>query len=201
MPHAALKLIPGVDQNRTPALNEAAISSCNLIRFVPDKQGLGLVQKLGGWTKFYPNSIGSIVRALWAWEDTNANSYLAVGAQSTLSYIINGNQLAITPRQFTDNVAVNISYTTGSSTFTITDTGSNITQYDSVYITTPIAAGGVVLFGFYPCTNCRSGYFLVICCDNWRQRIWNGGHADLCRWRRLSRRQQDNGLRRHAVRL
>ena len=153
MPHAALKLIPGVDQNRTPALNEAAISSCNLIRFVPDKQGLGLVQKLGGWTKFFPNSISSIVRSLWAWEDTNANSYLAVGAQSTLSYISNGNQLFITPRQFTDNVAVNISYTTGSSTFTITDTGSNITQYDSVYITTPIAAGGVVLFGFYPCTN------------------------------------------------
>lgn len=153
MPHAALKLIPGVDQYRTPALNEAAISSCNLIRFVPDKQGLGLVQKLGGWTKFYPSTIGSIVRALWAWEDTNSNSYLAVGAESSLSYIINGAQYGITPRSFTDNVAVNISYTTGSSTFTITDTGSNITQYDGVYIETPIAAGGIVLSGFYMCSN------------------------------------------------
>lgn len=156
MPHASLKLIPGVDQNRTPALNEAAISSCNLIRFVPDKQGLGLVQKLGGWLKYFPNYINSIVRALWAWEDTNANSYLAVGAEASLSYITNGNQFFITPRQFTDNVAVNIACTVGSSTFTITDTGSNITQYDSVYITTPIAIGGTVLFGFYPCANSTS---------------------------------------------
>ena len=52
MPHSSLKLIPGVDTNRTPALNEAAISSGDLIRFIPDKQGLGLVQKLGGWTTY-----------------------------------------------------------------------------------------------------------------------------------------------------
>ena len=71
MPHAALQLVPGVDVNRTPALNEAAISSSNLIRFIPDRQGFGLVQKLGGWTTYYPNQIDSIVRALWAWEDTN----------------------------------------------------------------------------------------------------------------------------------
>ena len=62
MPHATLKMSGGVDQNRTPALNEAAISTTNLVRFVPDKQGLTLVQKLGGWTKFFPNSINSIIR-------------------------------------------------------------------------------------------------------------------------------------------
>ena len=70
MPHATLKLTGGVDQNRTPALNEAAISATNLVRFVPDKQGLTLVQKLGGWTK-YPNAADSkfpsVIRALWAW--------------------------------------------------------------------------------------------------------------------------------------
>ena len=48
MPHASLKLVPGVDQNRTTALNEAAISESNLIRFVPDRNGLGLPQKIGG---------------------------------------------------------------------------------------------------------------------------------------------------------
>jgi hypothetical protein len=64
MPHSTLKLIPGVDQNRTTALNESAISYSNLVRFVPDKQNIGLVQKLGGWAKFYPSSINSPVRAL-----------------------------------------------------------------------------------------------------------------------------------------
>ena len=84
MPHASLKLVPGVDQNRTPALNEAAISFSQLIRFVPDAQGVGLPQKLGGWLKFFPNAIGSIVRSLWAWEDTNIAKHLAVGAESSL---------------------------------------------------------------------------------------------------------------------
>jgi hypothetical protein len=46
MPHATLKLIPGVDTTKTPTLNEMAISRTNLIRFAPDRGGLGLVQKL-----------------------------------------------------------------------------------------------------------------------------------------------------------
>ena len=65
MPHATLKLQPGVDQNKTLALNEAAISTTNLVRFVPDRNGLGLVQKLGGWSKFFPTTMGATVRALW----------------------------------------------------------------------------------------------------------------------------------------
>jgi len=153
MPHAALQLIPGVDVNRTPALNQAAISSSNLVRFVPDRQGFGLVQKLGGWSTYFPNQIDSKIRALWAWEDTNANSYLAVGAEASLSYIQNGGQKVITPRTLTDNVAVSVSTIAGSTDVKIIDTGSSITKYDSVYIETPIAVGGIVLFGVYPCTN------------------------------------------------
>ena len=87
MPHSTLKLLPGVDENRTIALNEAAISYSQLVRFVPDKQGLGLVQKLGGWTRFFSSNVGSIVRALWAWQDTNNVDYLALGAQSRASSI------------------------------------------------------------------------------------------------------------------
>ena len=82
MPHASLKLIPGVDQNRTPALNEAAISESNLIRFVPDRNGTALPQKLGGWTKFLSQPLTATVRALHAWADTNSNSFLAMGAEN-----------------------------------------------------------------------------------------------------------------------
>ena len=102
MPHATLKLIPGVDQNRTPVLNEAAISECQFIRFVPDKQGLGLVQKLGGWDSFYTGgnqgAIDSVIRALWAWEDTNALTYLGVGCETRTAIITNvsGNGSTIT---------------------------------------------------------------------------------------------------------
>ena len=98
MPHATLKLIPGVDQNRTQALNESAISTTQLVRFVPDKQGLGLVQKLGGWTKYYNSNISSPVRALWAWEDTNGNQYLGGGNQTTYYAVTNasGNGTTVT---------------------------------------------------------------------------------------------------------
>ena len=119
---------------------------------MPDRQGVGLVQKLGGWTT-YAGPFASYIRALWAWEDTNSNSYLAVGTETSLNYILNGGTFDITPRTQTDNVAVSISTTIGSNVVTITDTGSNITNYDTVYIQTQIAVGGLVLFGLYQCYN------------------------------------------------
>lgn len=155
MPHNSLKLIPGVDENRTPALNEAAISYSNLIRFIPDRQGFGLVQKLGGWTKFFANQIGSVVRALWAWQDTNNNSYLAIGAESSLSYILDDNDknlINITPQTLTSSsVSVQVSTVSGSNEVTIKQIGSNITSYDSVFIETQISVGGLILFGLYQC--------------------------------------------------
>lgn len=158
MAHNPLKLIPGVDKNKTPALNEAAISDCQLIRFIPDRTQKGLVQKLGGWSKFYNNTIGSIVRALWAWEDTNANSYLAAGAEGApaggggaLTVIQSGGSSDITPQTTTANIAVQFSTTAGSDVVTITHTASNIDDYDAVYIQTQVSVGGLILFGQYQC--------------------------------------------------
>lgn len=158
MPHASVKLLPGVDVNKTPALNEAAISQSQLIRFIPDRTLGGLVQKIGGWTKFFTSSIGSTVRALWAWEDTNSNSYLAVGAQGTVSggalqVITNGGSSDLTPQKTIVNVAVSVSTTAGSNAVVITDTDRNVSNYDSVDIQTQISVGGLVLFGLYQCYN------------------------------------------------
>ena len=166
MPHNSFKLIPGVDQNKTPALNEAALSTTNLIRFVPDRSGLGLVQKLGGWTAYgntpstpYP-SPATITRALWAWEDTNAVTYLAAGnqadtalLQASLNVMSNGSFYTITPRTLTTNPAANastnFSTTINSAVVTITDTNIAATIYSSVFISTPVSIGGIVLSGFY----------------------------------------------------
>lgn len=158
MPHASFKTIPGVDQNKTPALNEAAISESQFIRFIPDRTLGGLVQKLGGWTKYYGSQIGSTVRSLWAWEDTNSNSYLAVGAEGTNSggalSVIQSNVLEdITPEQDNFDVAVDVSTTAGSNAVTITDTGRNADNYDVVYIRTQISVGGLILFGQYQVYN------------------------------------------------
>ncbi len=112
MAHSTLKLRPGVNTTETPALNEAGISSSQLIRFYPDPVLGALVAKLGGWTKFFPNTISAIVRALWGWEDTEGSAHLAVGTQNIgatnsaeLAVITNGNLVDITPTQSVVNAA------------------------------------------------------------------------------------------------
>jgi hypothetical protein len=161
MPHASLKLRAGLDQNETPALNEAGISQSQLIRFIYDRVQGALIQKLGGWTKYYTNPMTAIVRALWAWADQNLNNRLAVGMQTSagsanLSVIANGSLTAITPSTSTDNVTPAASTTSGSSTVTLTDNtngGLSITQYDNVFIQTHISVGGLILFGQYQTSN------------------------------------------------
>jgi hypothetical protein len=173
MPHASVKLKPGVDVTETPALNEAGISASNLIRFIADRNGLGLIQKLGGWVKYYPNQMVAKVRALLAWEDTNANSHLAVGTElvagqvySNLSVITDGTLDPITPTYSEDNVTPAVQSVAGSTIFTITDTTTTgITVYDAVYIQTQISIGGVVLFGLYPCITVDNTHYAIEAID------------------------------------
>ena len=169
MPHASLKLLPGVDNIKTPALNEAGISASNLIRFLPDREG-SLPQKLGGWVEYYPNQISSTVRALKAWEDLNGNTWLAVGAEASLSVISNGQQQIITPQTGSTTLspwdssltASSIGATVGSSTITITDSGSNANVFSFVYFSVPVSVGGIILNGAYPvATQVSSSQFTI----------------------------------------
>jgi len=160
MPHATLRLVPGVDTQETPALNEnSGISQSQLVRFMPDRNGVGLVQKIGGWSRYFGQPMPATARALWAWEDLNLNTHLAVGTQTIaaqgyalLGVITNGILQYITPQQSSEDIAPVVSTTSTSATVTITDTTTQgITGYDSVYIATQISIGGVVLFGLYQC--------------------------------------------------
>jgi hypothetical protein len=157
MPHQALKLLAGVDQNKTPALNEAAISQSQLVRFIPDRTLGGLVQKLGGWTKFYAAKIGSTVRALWAWEDTNSNSYLAVGADGTSPITVtgasgNGTTATLTftgPFIFNVNQRITVSGVNPSGyngTYVVTAATSTSVSYASS-TTTAYVSGGLIAGG------------------------------------------------------
>ena len=160
MPTAALKLVGGVNSQETPALNEnSGISQSNLIRYMPDPNGITLVQKTGGWSRFNPLPAPAIVRALWAWEDLNLNAHLAVGTQTItatgsaqLAVITDGNVDNITPTALTDNIAPQAQSFSGNPSIQITDTTvPGITNFNSVYIATQLAIGGIVLFGLYQC--------------------------------------------------
>ncbi len=149
MPLETIVLEPGVNIEATPTLNAAVIQTSQLIRFKAAGKMM-LVEKLGGWTKYYPNSVGSPVRALHAWEGLNSDLHLGVGAQSSLSVISNNVLQTITPRTLTTNPAPNFSTTSSSNIVTITDPDIVISIYDSIYLNTPVAVGGLVLQGSYP---------------------------------------------------
>lgn len=160
MPHAALRLIGGVNSNETQVLNEnGGISDSNLIRFFYDPNGIPLVQKLGGWQKFVPFPAPAIVRAMWAWEDLNLNAHLAVGTETIAS--TGSAQLAvitddviddITPTALTSNGAPSLIATAGNPIIQITDAAvPGVTNFNTVYIATQISIGGIILFGLYPC--------------------------------------------------
>ncbi|TIS95917.1 MAG: hypothetical protein E5W99_04185, partial [Mesorhizobium sp.] len=89
-------LSPGVNTQSTPIQNAASIQTSQLIRFKAAGE-MVLVEKLGGWEKFYSASIGSPVREMHAWEGINSDTHLGIGAENTLGVISSGFFQDITP--------------------------------------------------------------------------------------------------------
>jgi hypothetical protein len=146
MPFGSVKLIPGVNVERTPTLNEAGYSASQLIRWRD-----GLAQKYGGWANFYGLAVGGIPRDLHAWQDLNQTNRLAVGTTSRLAVITTGQLQDITPQELVSDFAPSFTTAIGSPLVEVTDPNiSNVTTFDSVYFNTPISVGGVILSGLYP---------------------------------------------------
>jgi hypothetical protein len=146
MPEVMIRLKPGVNVEQTPALNQAGIASSNLIR-----HRYGLPEKLGGWDKFFGFAVGGVPKALNAWEDLNANTYLGVGATMVLGAINNNVLISLTPQQLTSDFTPNFSTVLNSATVTILDSNvTTITPLVSIEFKTPIAVGGIILSGVYP---------------------------------------------------
>ena len=108
MPHAVLKIVPGVDTNKTPTLNEMSVSYSALVRFMPDRSGYGLAQKLGGWTRYIPGTFSDTIRALWPWADLEYTKYLAVGGEGDVGVQVyrqsDGSLIDVTPTEIETNV-------------------------------------------------------------------------------------------------
>lgn len=145
MPWGSVRLVPGVNTERTPTLLEASISVSSLVRFKD-----GLVQKYGGWEKYYDFAVSGTPRDLHAWQDLNSLHRLLVGTTSQLAIITSGTLTDITPQQKTTDPTVDFSTVSGSNVVTIVDTGiANVTIFDSIMLKTPVAVGGLVLSGPY----------------------------------------------------
>lgn len=148
MPFGSIRLVPGINVEKTPTLLEAGYAQSQLIRFRD-----GLAQKMGGWTRYYNSAVSGVPRELHAWEDLNGDAHLGIGTTTQLAILTNGNLEDITPQTVTTNPNEDFSTTAGSTEVTIVDAGiSNVTTFDSVLFNTPIAVGGLILSGLYAIT-------------------------------------------------
>jgi hypothetical protein len=161
VPLKFVSLIPGVNSEQTPTLGQAKIIASQLIRFryAGDQ---ALVEKLGGWQKYYSLSFGSAVRALKAWEGISADKHLGVGCETSLDVITGATAIDITPRTETTNPAVDFTTTMGSAEVSIVDAGFTTSAYDSIYLETPVSVGGIVLYGSYEITSTTDATTYVI---------------------------------------
>jgi hypothetical protein len=146
MPFGEVKLIPGINVERTPTLLEAGFSQSQLIRFKDS-----LAQKYGGWAKYYNFSLSGVPRDLHPWQDLNTVKRLLIGTTRQLVIIDTSmNFTDITPQQTTTNPAVNFTTTKDSDVVEITDPDiSNVTTFCTIMLNTPVAIGGLVLSGPY----------------------------------------------------
>lgn len=149
MPFGSITLQPGVNVEKTPLVLRAGISQSQLIRFRDQ-----LVQKYGGWSRFYQFSVGGVPRDLHAWQDLNSVKYLSIGTTSQLAVIYNNSLQDISPQVLNSDFAPNISTTISSNVVNIVDPNiSNVTVLDSVLFNTPVSQGGIILSGLYQITS------------------------------------------------
>jgi len=170
LPHNRLQFQGGVIEQDTPVINQAGIAVSNRIRFKYDPLGLSLPEKLGGWAKFYASAITTgVIRALWGWQDTSDNKWLAYGTDGTtgttqLAAIecttsnttglttATGTLMDITPTSLASVVPPQFAILAGnlSQTNVIDNSlAGKLPNTFAVYFTTPISVGGVVLQGLY----------------------------------------------------
>lgn len=147
MPHSTLKIVPGVDTNKTPTLNEVAVSFTDLVRFMPDKSGLGLVQKIGGWTRYVSGSFSNAIRALKAWSDLEYTNYLAIGGDGDVGVQVykpsDGSLTDVTPRILTDNITSSFISSGAAVTSTSSHTAVTVATTTNLVATYNNGASGV----------------------------------------------------------
>jgi hypothetical protein len=175
MARQLLKLLAGVDTIKTPTLNQASLSESNLIRFMPDKDNLGLVQKLGGWIAYYSSAFASKIRCLKGWSDLSANNHLAIGAESSLNVLTSNVLQIITPQIAQTNSSPNFSTVSGSNLVTVVDPNFIPSTTDYVYYATPVSVGGIILTGNYLVYTSTGSSYQILAGSNATSTVNNGG--------------------------
>lgn len=175
MPAFPVVIRPGINVVTSALLNEGGYESCNLIRFFN-----GLLQKLGGWSKLFPQPFNGICRGMIALQDASDFNYLAVGTNLALEVYSNSTLYDITPVTSTSNPISAFSTITGSPLVTINDPGSNELAGNGINLVTPISVGGLILHGYYQITSVvDANNYVITAASNATSTVTNGGNTAL----------------------
>ena len=158
MPWAPITLVPGLNIELTDTDNRGGYSATNLGRFKA-----GRFQKLGGWGKFFANTLTGNPRVTHAFQDLSGNDRLSIGTTSALYDITSGSILDVTPQTKTTTPACSFTTSAGSAIVTIVDAGiTNVTDFDCVFFNTPVTVDTIILSGLYKITAYVSAHSYTI---------------------------------------
>ena len=112
---------PGINKENTRYTTESGWYECDKIRF---RQGNP--EKIGGWTRFNPNTYLGVCRSLWNWITLGGANIVGVGTNLKFYVSLSGQYYDITPLETSAPVVLNgpfsaVTVAPFSSTITVTD--------------------------------------------------------------------------------
>ena len=140
MPLNKLTFKAGISSDITPYSNEGGFVDGDKIRF-----RLGTPEKMGGWSKFSPNTYEGSARRLMNWVTLDGSNFLGIGTH--LKYYIEEGQTFndVTPiRNTTSAGDVTFSATNGSTTLTVIDSAHGANVGDFVTFSGAATLGGTI---------------------------------------------------------
>ena len=140
MPLNKLTFKSGIISDITPYSNEGGFVDGDKIRF-----RLGSPEKIGGWSKFSPNTYLGSARRLLNWVALDGSDFLGIGTH--LKYYIEEGQTFndITPiRNTTSAGDITFAATNGSTTITVTDPAHGANEKDFVTFSGASSLGGTI---------------------------------------------------------
>ena len=143
-----LQFQPGANTLATKTLAEGTWVETNCVRFRE-----GFLEKNMGWQRLSDDQVampaGGVARSLHGLTDTDGFNYLAIGSNTNLEILLNGEIYDVTPLRDTANVAVNFSTVINTPTVTIVDASHGAEEGDEVEIYIPVSVGGLIIWGNY----------------------------------------------------
>lgn len=164
-------LSPGIVTTETETLNAGGYSGSNLIRW-----RTGLPEKIGGWNSLSDTPVTGVARGLHAFSDLSGFNYLAIGTNSNLEILSQGNLYDITPIVHTSNLTPAFTTIITSKTVKIQDASISPNTGDYINIFVPVSVGGIILQGLYPIQSIVDGsHYTITAANAATSSVTNGG--------------------------